>query len=112
MHSTPATRALPKLNGGSECGREGSLRELAEQRERAWPLQREHRGGIALVADGDRRRQALGQPGEVGCPVRRVHDQEIAVVPAVDDQVVGDAPRLVGQERVLRLALRERAEIV
>ena len=75
-------------------------------------LQRDHAVGGRVVDDRDAVRRG-GQEGHVDLGVAGVHDQQVVVGPAaVGDQVVDDPARLVGQQRVLRLAVADPVEVV
>ena len=111
-HWTPETTASPKLNAGADPASNGPSERTVDQRQRRRALKREHRGLVALVDQRRAVREALEQVLEITCAVRGVDHQQVAAGLPVGDQVVDDPPRLVRQQRVLRLAGCDLVEIV
>ncbi len=85
----------------------------AEPLERVRALDGEQREVVRDVAHVGAAQLVLLQPLVRRFPVRRVHDEQVAVVvEPVDDQVVDDPARVGRQQRVLRVAGRELVDVV
>ena len=85
----------------------------SEPLERARALDGDEAVLVGRVAHLAATRLALLQPVVDSCAIRGVDDEiELAVPEAVRDEVVDDPARLVREQRVLRVAVRELVDVV
>ena len=97
----------------AELERERRSGREPEPLEGARPLHGEERVLIGDVAHIRAAQLALHEPGEVRFAVRRVDDDQVAmVVEAIDDHVVDDPARIVRDQRVLRPARLQLVDVV
>ena len=111
QHGRPSPGQLDALPGRQL--RIGVAEHVDEERSRAWPLHGEQHRLVADILDLHVGSCAGGvQPREVGGCVRRVVDDEPALVgEAVDEDIVGDAAVRLAVQRVVRVPRGDRRDI-